>query len=197
MLSKIYNRIDRLSRARFIWTLGLLSLLFLLLFNVVMLPEQLAKLLGYNGPQRLFLLDITFGYTPDWVYSVLTAYGANGRAAYIVMSLIFDFAFPVIYSLFLATTLNATLSRLLAAQSVWRKLVFVALLTGLADCLENLAVLGLLLSYPQKLDWLAATANFFTIAKDSLLGLTVLILLVALGILLYRKLTGKNRVSVN
>lgn len=187
MLSRLYVSLESITTARNIRLFGLASLLFFISFNLLMLPEQLATLVGYSGGQRLFLLDLGFNYSVEWAYATLAAYGENGRTAYLVMSLLFDFIFPITYSLFFATSLLALLRRLWPANSVWQKLALVAFLAGLADLLENACVIWLLLGYPQQLTSLAILANFLTLTKDFFILLNVILTLGGLGLLTYQK----------
>lgn len=188
MLNRFYNTLEKWTKPPILWSLGIATALFLIAFNLLQIPEQLAKLLGYSGSQRLYLLDMSFNYSPEWVYTTLSNYGEAGRRSYLVMSLGFDYIFPVIYGLFFSLSLIGLLKQVVPARTSWQKLGLVALLGALADLLENLAILGLLLAYPQKLEVVATIANIFTLAKDFLLGAVGLALLGLLAAFWYKKL---------
>ena len=50
-------------------------------------------------------IDLQFFYTPDKVYSMVSAYGESGRASYRLFELTGDIIYPIIYTLFLACLL--------------------------------------------------------------------------------------------
>src|SRR5215472_7504955 len=83
------------------WTLLPLVATFLVLFDVVYLPDLLARWwMGYTGHLHLFAVDTTINYSPAQAYAVLTTYGSTGRRGYIAALLLFDFVFPFLYGSF-------------------------------------------------------------------------------------------------
>ena len=185
MLNKVHKFIKSLDRGRNIWLLGITTGLFLVVYNLIKLPELIAGQLGYSGSQPMFAIDLQFNYSPTWVYTVLGNYGEKGREAYGYLLGLLDFIFPLIYSFFLATALSATLSRLLGEESGWQKLSLIGLVPGIMDWLENVGIVGLIINYPQQLPWLVNITNIFTMAKYLFVLLNLLLIIgggVVLGV---------------
>lgn len=187
MLNRIYNFVKSLARGRNIWLLGITTALLLVTYNLIKLPDFIAGQLGYSGSQPMFAIDLQFNYSPVWVYTVLGDYGEKGRAAYGYLSGLFDFIFPLIYTLFLATALSAILSRLLPEGSGWQKLSLFGLLPGIMDWLENVGILSLIINYPRQLPWLVNITNIFTMAKYGFVLLNLLFIIAGGIILLLRR----------
>lgn len=187
MLNKVHKFIKSLERGRNIWLLGIITGLLLVAFNLVRFQEFFATQLGYSGTQRMFAIDLEFNYSPEWVYMVLGNYGDKGREAYGYLLGGFDFIFPLIYSLFLATSLSAILSRLFPERSSWQKLSLLGLLAGMVDWLENIGILSLIINYPRELPSLANLTNIFTMTKDGFLLLNLLLLFGGGGALVVRR----------
>jgi hypothetical protein len=188
MFNRIYNLVKSLARGRNIWLLGITTALLLVVYNFIKLPDFIAGQLGYSGSQPMFAIDLQFNYSPAWVYTVLGDYGEKGRAAYGYLSGLFDFIFPLIYSLFLATALSAILSRLWPGkESGWPKLSLLGLLAGIMDWLENIGIISLIINYPRQLPWLVNITNTFTMAKYGLVLLSLLVIMAGGIILLLRR----------
>ncbi len=172
------DRLARLAQPPLLTALAAL----LAVFYLVLFPAMLAAspALQQNG-----LLDTRLHYSPAEVYQILEAYGPAGRAQYVLTTAMLDFTFPVVYALLLALL---TAPRLVNAFPGTPRLHWLALLPFAAllfDWLENGCVLALLLSYPQRLDGLAAAAGTFTLFKWISFMLAVLI---AAGSLLVARL---------
>jgi hypothetical protein len=115
-------------------------------------------------------------------------YGDSGRRVYFYNSLLFDIAYPVFYSLALATLLNFVLNRLLDDPSPWKKLSLLPLLGGLLDLLENLSFYALIAQYPTRHAWLAVISNYLTTAKTLVIYPCFLLLLVlVISLIVIRK----------
>lgn len=159
--------------ARFAQMPSLISLAALLaLFYLALFPGMIAA----SPPlQQTGMLDTRLSYSPAEVYQALEAYGPAGRAQYARTTALLDFIFPVVYTLLLVLLAARGLVRAFpgAPRIGWLALLpFAALLF---DWLENGCVLALLLSYPQRLDGLAAAAGTFTLFKWISFMLAVLI----------------------
>ena len=197
MLDRLHHIIARWSRANIIWILGIATALFMIAYNVIVLPDWVAQQLGYTGSQRLFAIDLQFNYSPDWVYTTLANYGEKGRETYGYMSLLFDYIFPVIYSLFLATSLTALFSRLWPQRKGWQMLGLLGLLPGTFDWLENIGILNLLISYPKQLPLLVNVTNVFTITKYSLTLLCLIVIIGGWFVLNFSRKKAVNTITKN
>lgn len=143
------------------------------------LPNALAAAMGYEGTIGLFALDTTF--SPSASNSLLMAYGENGRHAVIVAHLVFDFVYPVAYTLFLVGALGLIGARLGESHQLWKYGQAAALGGGASDVLENIGIITLALVFPKQPVLLGWVTTAFTTIKWGLLGLSVLTLVVSLG----------------
>jgi hypothetical protein len=121
-------------------------------------------------------LDMVIGYTPAEAYELISGYGADGRAYYVSKLLINDTVFPVAYSLLFAATIALLLKRLTRPDSGLRYLALLPLAGGVLDLLGNAGLISLLLSYPARLDWLAATTGLITTVKLAVNGTSMLLI---------------------
>lgn len=158
----------------------LLLLLFAveMLFNLLILPAQQAKLQaasGGTGP-----VDLQLFYTPEKVYSMIASYGESGRASYRTFELTGDIVYPIVYTLFFAVMITWLFQRGFAAGSPMQKLNVVPLGVWLFDLFENLGIVAMLSAYPATpagLAWLAAAC---TLIKWLFAGGSFLLILVGL-----------------
>jgi len=169
----------------------------LILLNIVYLPDQIAHSMGYTGRLHLFVLDMTFTITPAQAYSLLAAYGGQGRLAYAAMIGLFDFVFPFLYGSFLAMGLWLV-ARTLPLAPRTRRIVGVIpsipYLATLADWLENVCILVLLFSYPQYLVPIVVIKNILTGIKFLVSGISLAGLLLGAGYLLLRRIFLRRKV---
>ena len=125
------------------------------------------------------LLDETFLYTPAQVSATLTAYGADGRRAYIAF-LVLDMLYPFFYIGALALLLAFTAPRLLPAGRLAHPLLLIPVVAGIGDWLENVALLSLVLAYPAGPAPLALLAAGITATK--LVLVTASLVLATVGV---------------
>ena len=84
---------------------------------------------------------------------------------------------------FLVAALSALFSKLFLAGSGWQKLNLLGFLPGIADWLENIGIISLIINYPNQLSWLVNITNVFTMAKF-LLGILILLMILGGGVIL-------------
>lgn len=171
---------------------GPLVLLFLaldLLFVAFILPNTEARIKAASG--GIGPIDLQFFYTPEKVYSMVSAYGEAGRTFYRTFELTGDIIYPIIYTLFFSLLLSWLCQRGFAGDSRWQRLSVVPFGALFFDLLENSCIVTMLSLYPATpapVAWLAAG---FTLLKWSFAGVTLLLLLAGAGMALYRVAKGK------
>jgi len=94
---------------------ALAALVIFLLFTALVLPQQATKAAQKTGSADS--PDTSFFYAPDDLYRMAEAYGESGRQAYIRARFTFDLAWPLVYTLFLATAMSWALGRAFAPDS--------------------------------------------------------------------------------
>lgn len=131
--------------------------------------------------QNIYIESMIF-YNSENLYSLIKDYGEMGRNSYIKYSLIFDFIFPLICSLFFIS-FTIYLFRKINLNYFWRKIVYiVGIIFFLLDWIENIFLIIILYKYPQKLLLLSNTVSPITVAK-SLLS-TVFLGIIIFGIII-------------
>jgi hypothetical protein len=153
---------DRLARPLPFAALAFLVINSALALNLLDLPISIARLRALSGET---VLDMTFFYTPARAYAMLEAYGEAGRRLYLIGLFTADLALPLLMALLFLSGLTYTWRRAGIGPVGLAALSYVALGGLLADYLENLGIFGLLMSYPTRVDVLAAITSVFTLVK--------------------------------
>jgi hypothetical protein len=160
------------------------ALVFFLLFTGLVLPNQAARSEAETGD--VGSPDTSLFYAPEDLYQWAEAYGAEGRAAYIRARLTFDVLWPLVYTVFLGTAISWVYGRAFPAESRWQRLNLVPVLGALLDYLENLATSIVMGRYPRQTPGIDVLAPVFTLVKWILVGGSFGVLLVGVGIGIWR-----------
>ncbi|MEY1554237.1 hypothetical protein AB3Y40_01260 [Yoonia sp. R2331] len=99
-----------------------------------------------------------FGYAPDDAKAFLNALGSAGRSLYLTRQIPLDMIYPGLLALTLAGWL----------RWLGRKGAAVAVAASLCDYIENLLIVGLLLTYPEMPDGPLVWAGWATVLKSGL-----------------------------
>jgi hypothetical protein len=175
---------SRLSDRFYAWTTGrrVLSVLAALaLFMAVTLP-LLSRI--YPAADAMTSLDDPVFHTPAELFSIVDAWGADGRAYQLGFHLTWDLVFPVLGFLLVALSLSWLLRRGVGPASTLRRLNLLALGTAF-DLLENLCLVSIIAVYPARPAALARLKTLFTTSKYGcmlLIGLAVVVGFVAAAI---------------
>lgn len=142
------------------------------------MPEQSAQSFSYAGdwgaPDRHFF------YTPDELYTAISTWGEAGRKDYIRFRLGADIVWAIAYTGFLIIWISCGLRYAATSAAPPSRANTVPLITLVADYLENTLGIILTSAYPERLDTLAWMAAMTTGTKWTTLGLSHVILLVAI-----------------
>jgi len=141
----------------------LIALIIFLIFSATVLPDQSAKAEVYAGDAGS--PDLSLFYSPADLYRMAEQFGPQGRQAYIKARFTFDFAFPLVYGVFLLTSIAWLLKRVTSEGSPWRFLVHFPLLGVLFDLLENTTASIVIGHFPNNSPFAATLAPFFTFIK--------------------------------
>jgi hypothetical protein len=160
---------------------GWLVLVFLALeifFNVVILPNQQAKLMAVSGGTGP--IDLQFFYTPEKVYSMVASYGDEGRASYRIFELTGDIIYPIVYTLLFSLLIAWLFKRGFAPNSPMRKLNVVPFGAWLFDLFENLGIATMLSIHPAAPPFVAWASAVFTVIKWGFAGASGILILIGL-----------------
>lgn len=171
-MKKFSNWLYKLSAG---WV-ALAALLGFVLFTALVLPGQAQQAEAYSSEAGS--PDTSLFYTADQLYSFAESYGAQGRQAYIRARLSFDVVWPLVYTVFLVTSIS-WLSQKIKPNKPWVGcLNLVPIFALLFDFLENASTVIVMLRYPSKTAVLASLAGALTAAKWGLVGGSFLILFI-------------------
>lgn len=172
---------DKISETLRKYANGWLVLVFFageMFFNTVILPNQQAKIEAASG--GIGPIDLQLFYTPEKVYSMVTAYGEAGRANYRAFELTGDIIYPIVYTLFFALLITWLFQRGLARNSRMQKMNVVPLGGWLFDLFENLGIVSMLSLYPSTPAALAGITALFTVVKWLFAAATIVLILFGL-----------------
>ncbi len=138
-------------------------------------------------------LDLQSSYTPDQAYNLISSYGQTGRSYYAVIELTLDLVYPAISALFFSLFTIYTFRRIFHPHTKLQLLPVLALIVMGADYIENICIVIILLSYPQRMDPAAQAANLFTIIKFFLSYAELALILIGLIGLSVRQVLALRR----
>jgi hypothetical protein len=150
----------------------LLLIILFLLANFVIIPFI------YPTFQTL---DTLPSYTPQKAYELISSYGDQGRQTYIVTELTLDLIYPFISALLFSLLILYTFQRGFPGKAWLHRFAWIPFGVMIADYLENICVVIMLLSYPRELPTLAQISNLFTIIKFALTPFELVFLVGLIG----------------
>jgi len=165
--------------------LVLLSAVLFFAFSLSVLPSQSAQVESYSGGAGS--PDTTFIYSPADLNRMAEVYGAEGRQAYVRARFTFDLAFPLIYTLFLASAISWLLGQTLPEGSLWRRLNLLPLAAMLLDFMENICAAHVMAAYPAAQPLASALASAATPLKWLSVGGSFLLLIIAMFLFIRKK----------
>lgn len=170
----------------------IITMLFLLsFFAATGRPFGTLELAIFTG--GLEVPDLSFGYSPLSVYSLLDAYGQTGRDFWLSSILPLDSIFSICYLLFFAITLSSLLRYLYPCREELQGLVIIPVIGGIADIIENLCFVAVLLLYPVQYPQIVVFASVFT--KLKFVGNISTMLLIVIALILAALSAGKKLIA--
>lgn len=119
-------------------------------------------------------LDTLSSYTPEKAFELISSYGEQGRQYYAVIELTLDLVYPLVTALMFGLIIFYTFKRAFPDHNWLLYLSLTPYAALLADYLENICIVTMLLIHPRESAPLAQISNFFTIAKFALAPLQLL-----------------------
>jgi hypothetical protein len=187
MLLKLSETIIRISTGR----VARSALLVFMVFTAVALPWQSAQSEEYAG--QAGSPDLSLFYSPDDLYQMAEAYGPEGRSTYIRARFTFDLIWPLVYMVFLVTSMGWFSGKLYDEASRVRMIPLLPLAGGLFDYLENIATSVVMVRYPDTTILAASLAPYLTLFKWVFISISfVMMLVLILKYILDRIQRGKE-----
>ncbi|MBF0381136.1 MAG: hypothetical protein HQL69_08965 [Magnetococcales bacterium] len=148
---------------------GRLAFLFIIATAIylVMVLLTLPELSQKAGGLQMFDLLPT-GYDSPYAMQLLQSLGEDGRWYYLAIQIPLDLLYPGLLSAVLSGAWLMLLQRGDITANSSKTFAIVAILAGLADYGENLAVATMLINFPNISQALITTASWFTVIKSGL-----------------------------
>ena len=174
---------------------ALAALIVFALFTALVLPAQSAPsdALASEGAEDVGSPDLSLWYAPADLYRMAEAYGSQGRQDYIRARFSFDVAWPLVYGVFLVTAISWLYARAFATDSLFRWANLAPVLGVLLDFAENVSSSLVMARYPSRTPGIDVLAPVFTLLKWVFVGGSFVLLVVGLGVALWRWARAKFR----
>lgn len=151
----------------------LLLLAVFLSFNAFIFP-YFTRLYGL---QDHLILDLQFGFSPEFAYTILAGYDEYGRHGIMVFTGIVDNLYPLVYGSLLALLISKFIRNADALNSSCQIINLLPFIAVLFDFMENTGILIMIQYYQGQMIPIARVTSVAGMFKWIFLGFSVLILL--------------------
>lgn len=154
-----------------------------------MMIISIPKVMSFSNGMRILDMMPT-GYNSEYVNTFFTTLGEEGRNAYLYGQIPADMIYPFLYGISFCLLIAYFLNKLNKLNGNLFYLVFLPIIGGVFDYLENTGTIVMLNSYPDISDISVTITNTFTIIKSlsiTIFFLVLIVLLIALGVKTIRK----------
>jgi hypothetical protein len=186
MLHRLSSWLSNISTGQ----VALISVLVFVLFTVLVLPSQAAN--STSQASEAGSPDLSFYYSLTELYRMAESYGQAGREDYIRVRFTFDLIWPFVYGFFLVVSVSWLLKNTFPAESKWQRANLLPLAGVIFDYLENISTSLVMGRYPAQtpvVDWMA---GIFTAFKWITIGGSFAILVGALVLAIWEKVTREG-----
>jgi hypothetical protein len=167
------------------------ALFIFVLFSMLVLPSQSSqadKISGETGSP-----DMSFFYSSQNLFEMAEAYGEQGRTDYIRARFTFDLIWPLVYGIFLSTSISWLIKRADLSKTTLGLLNLVPVFGVLFDYFENITTSWVMFRFPQPALFPAMLAPFLTATKWILVGGSFCILIFGLFIFIWDAIRSKKK----
>ena len=158
------------------------------IFVLFVMPLMIETSRAAGGP-----LDLLFSYNQQTVLAHISALRSEQRSTLAFQSLVYDTAYPLVYTALFMVTIMMLVRALAASlnkESQRSKLVWLALIPLAAmgfDLCENIYIRSMLASFPELPQAVVARASLFTSLKWIAVGVNTVIIIALTIVLIGRK----------
>lgn len=146
---------------------------------LVMLGITIPQVREYTGDMQIFDLKPQ-GYSTEYAQDLLDMLGEDGRNRYLTRQIPMDLIYPGLYLVTYTLLLSYIFEHAFSDGSFMQHLVFVPVLGGVFDYLENIGIIVMLTTYPDFSSTVAQVTNLFSVSKS--LFTTVFFVLLIVGL---------------
>ena len=170
---------------------AIVGLVIFVVFTGTVLPAQSAQAEANSGGGDS--PDMSFYYSPEDLYQMAEAYGETGRQEYIRVRFTFDLIWPIVYTLFLVTSISWLTGRGFARDSFWQRANLVPVWAMILDYLENISTSLVMFRFPSRTLGVDFLAPFFTSVKWLLVGGSFVLLIIGIGAAIITLLRNRGK----
>ena len=180
MIKKLRNTSDFIYKYSSGW-ISLGSFVLFLLFSILVLPAQASKTEVFSGDSGT--PDQSFYYSTEDLYRMAESYGLEGRSSYIQARFTFDLIWPILYTLFLTTSISWVYAKILSMDNNLRLVNLLPCLGMLFDYSENVFAALIMYRYPLPTSIIDILTPIFTMLKWLMISCSFFVLILGLLIL--------------
>lgn len=177
---------------------GRVLLLFILtnLVYAIMLVITIPKTMTFsNGIKLLDMMP--GGYNSEYINTLLETLGENGRKVYLYNQIPVDMIYPFLFAISYCLLMAYFLKKMNKLGSPFFYLCFLPVIAGIADYLENLGIISMLINFPSLSRNLMIATNVFSMTKSIttsifFVALIMILLILGLKMIKERKTSTKN-----
>ncbi len=173
---------------------GKIVLIFVILTSIVYLimPIVTMPIVNQftNGMKILDLLP--GGYNFEYVTTLFSTLGEEGRHIYLYCQIPVDMVFPLLFAITNSLLISFFLKKLDLFRTPFIYLCFLPFVSGVADYSENVGIIIMLNHFPNITEFAVKTTSFFSVIKYSAITISFFVIIV-LGVLLAIKSKVQKR----
>jgi len=179
--------LDRITTKGFVVVMGMVFVIVYILSNTILESHLMTQTNGNTFVEANIFYASKLG-------DILQAYGEIGRTYYVRLLILFDFIFPLQYSLFFASCLILLLKKL-ASISLKRQKTLLLLggILCLTDWLENIFIIIAIHNFPEIPGAIPLLAQTMTLAKAALTIAFLIAILISAVMLCVNKIKKPSR----
>jgi hypothetical protein len=180
MLDKLYQSFRKYAR-----TGNVLILFFAcLLFTGILLPWANGELRSVSN--GITEADLPFSYSTEQIYKIFKSYGSQGREWNTLMQFTIYAVYPLANAILISLLILVVYGRLAVKESFIKVLFMIPAVALLADYIENMSLVLMLVNYPYKLEMVSRLANVCTQAKWILLLMSITLTIIGAMLVMLR-----------
>jgi len=187
MIKRILNFLDKNASGKNV----ILLLVVTLAVYGFMLTYTIPNVMRYTGGLKLLDMQPT-GYNIEYVRNLFDTLGEPGREAYLYGQIPIDMVYPSLFAITYSLLLAFLFKRAFKQTGNFGYLIFIPVLGGLFDYLENIGIIIMLLIYPDFSRFMAVTTNIFSVLKSLFTTIFFILLLTAIIVILVKRFRRSN-----
>ncbi len=146
----------------------------------IMIFYTIPALLIYS--KGIILPDMMpLGYNAEHIHNLLTELGEEGRTYYLTHQLPIDFIYPLLFALSGYLCLVYFQYKLHLKNAIWSVIVFLPVIAGTADYIENFGIIYFLNAFPDVQDGTVNVNSVISIIKSMTTTLYFITLIILIG----------------